>query len=83
MKPQHINIELGEIVKSLGYKIRKDTGNFRSNNCIIKEEKVIVLNKFATIESHNRTLAKAINQEDVVGIFIKPVIREFLDSEEK
>jgi nanoRNase/pAp phosphatase (c-di-AMP/oligoRNAs hydrolase) len=81
MKPKQLFDELTEVAKALGFAIRKDTGNFRSNNCVLKEEKIIILNKFGSIESHNRTIALAINQSDNNSIFIKPVIREYLAEE--
>lgn len=79
MKPQKLYEELSEIAHSLGYRIRKDTGNFKSNNCILKDEKIIILNKYSGIEGYNSTLAKAIYESDCEGIFIKPVIREYIE----
>ncbi|HPD33681.1 MAG TPA: hypothetical protein P5545_07055 [Bacteroidota bacterium] len=79
MKPQKLYDELSEIAMSLGYKIRKDTGNFKSNNCILKDEKIIILNKYVSIEGHNSTLAKAIYDANYEDIFLKPVIRDYID----
>ncbi|OGU56578.1 MAG: hypothetical protein A2X64_06340 [Ignavibacteria bacterium GWF2_33_9] len=81
MRPKQLFEELIEIAKSNGYAVRKDTGNFRSNNCVLKDEKIIILNKFSTIESHNRTLAYAINQLLDNANYIKPAIREYLQEE--
>ena len=81
MKPRELFEELTAIAKSLGFTIRKDTGNFRSSNCILRDEKIILLNKFNTPEAHNRTLASAINLADNNSIYIKPVVREFLAEE--
>lgn len=81
MKPKQLLEELTEVAKALGFAIRKDTGNFRSNNCVLKDEKIIILNKYGSIESHNRTLALAINQSENNSIFIKPVIRDYLTEE--
>jgi|YNPBryBLVA2012_1023415.scaffolds.fasta_scaffold07806_2 hypothetical protein len=80
MKPNQLFDELSEIAKNLGYRIRKETGNFKSNNCIVKQEKIIILNKFANINSYNKTLVAAIKQEDYEKIFIKPQVREFIES---
>jgi hypothetical protein len=81
MKSTTLFEELSELVKNAGYKIVKDTGNFRSNNCILKDEKIVVLNKFANIESHNKTLAAAIIQSNLDNFYIKPVIREYIDTQ--
>lgn len=81
MKSKQLFDELTELAKSLGFSIRKDSGNFRSSNCILREEKIIILNKFTSIESHTKTLTEAINQSDLNSIFIKPAIREYLSKE--
>lgn len=80
MKPNQLFEELSEIAKSLGYRIRKDTGSFKSNNCIVKQEKIIILNKYASVNSYNKTLVAAIKQEDYEKIFIKPQLREFIEN---
>ena len=79
MKPQKLYEELTEIAKSLGYKIRKDIGNFKSSNCILKDEKIIILNKYSGIDGYNSTVAKAIYDSDCEGIFIKPIVREYIE----
>jgi hypothetical protein len=79
MKASVLFDELAELVKIAGYKIVKDTGNFRSNNCILKDDKIIVLNKFANVEAHNKTLAATIIQSNLENNYIKPVIREYID----
>ncbi len=79
MKPNLLYDELLEIAKSLGYKIRKETGNFKSGNCIIKQENLIILNKFGSLSSFNKTIATAIKSKGDTDIFIKPQIREFID----
>lgn len=83
MKPQKLYEELSEIAKSLGYKIRKDIGNFKSNNCILKDEKIIILNKYSGIEGYNSIIAKAIYDSDYEGIFIKPIVREYIEQVSK
>ncbi len=80
MKPNQLFEELSEIAKSLGYRIRKDVGNFKSNNCIVKQEKIIILNKYASINSYNKTLVAAIKQENYDTIFIKPQLREIIEN---
>lgn len=80
MKPNQIFEELSDIAKLLGYRIRRETGNFKSNNCIVKQEKMIILNKFTSIDHQNKTIAQAIKQENYDKIYIKPQIREYIES---
>jgi len=80
MKPHQLFEELSQIAHNLGYRIRKEIGNFKSNNCIVKQEKIIILNKFASVNSYNKTLVAAIKQENYDKIYIKPQVREFIES---
>ena len=43
--------KLEDIFEENGYKVRFEKGNFKSGFCIIEDKKVVVLNKFAVIES--------------------------------
>ena len=38
------------------YEVRYEKGNFRSGYCILEDKKVVVVNKFATIESRIQAL---------------------------
>lgn len=43
--------KLEDILKEAGYKIRYEKGNFKSGFCVLEETKVIVVNKFVSIET--------------------------------
>ena len=50
---KHTNYQLSKLeeqFKQLGYKIRYEKGNFKSGSCLIEESKVIVINKFASLD---------------------------------
>lgn len=80
MKNKVIYDELIELLKNLGYKIRKENGNFEGGACIIKDEKIIVLNKNTPIELH-LSIMSAVAYEYSDKIFIKPKLREFIEKE--
>lgn len=44
-------IKLEEMFKDGGYKIRYEKGNFKSGYCRLEERKVIVVNKFVSVET--------------------------------
>ena len=63
------------------YEVRYEKGNFRSGYCILEDKKVVVVNKFATVESRIQALYE-ISQtllkqgkilHDARGIFLKSV----------
>jgi hypothetical protein len=51
---------LQELITLAGYTIRHEKGNFKSGSCIIESGKLIVLNKFAPIESRIMFLIEAL-----------------------
>ncbi len=80
MKKKVIYDELTELLKDLGYKVRKENGNFEGGACIIKDEKLIVLNKNTPIELH-LSIMSAVAYEYSDKFFIKPKLREFIENE--
>lgn len=57
---QHTLDKLEEMLSMAGYSIRNEKGNFKSGSCILEASKVIVLNKFAAVESKVTYLVEAI-----------------------
>ena len=51
---------LESTIKELGYKVRYEKGNFLGGACRVKEDKVVVVNKFLPIEGKLYTLAQVI-----------------------
>jgi len=79
MKPDKLVMELEEVVQSLGYRIRKETGNFRGGSCVLEGESLIMLNKNQPMDTQAVTLAKLIQSLDHGSVFIKPAVRKELD----
>lgn len=83
MKPEAINNELLALVKQLGYTVRREQGSFKSNSCILHNQKLILLNRTTTFETSNVILAQCLSQHTdfLDGIFLKPAVREIIDRE--
>jgi len=39
------------LLKDLGYKVRYEKGNFKTGSCLIENSKIVMVNKFANLES--------------------------------
>lgn len=52
--------KLEELLKSCGYELRYEKGNFRSNYCVLEAKKVVVINKFSAPESRMQSLLEII-----------------------
>ena len=81
MKSENIFQDLIDIAESLGVKIVQEKGNFKGGYCLFEKEKIIVVNKLKPIEQRVRALAKVFSQWDTSEIYMKPVVREIIESE--
>lgn len=54
--------KLEDILGENEYHIRNERGNFKSGYCILQDKKVVVVNKFATIESRINTLVEILKE---------------------
>ncbi len=57
--PSSLN-KLEKILSESGYVIRYERGTFQSGYCILEERKVVVLNKFLSVEGRINTLIELI-----------------------
>ena len=71
--------EFEDLAIKLGFKIIKGKGDFKGGSCIIKDEKVIVVNKRKPIEQKLKILASCFNEIDLDGIYIVPALRAFIE----
>tara|TARA_Y100001968_G_C19378649_1_gene729093 strand:- start:726 stop:992 length:267 start_codon:yes stop_codon:yes gene_type:complete len=69
-----------EVAEELGIKVIQDKGNFKGGYCILKNKDIIVLNRLNPIEQKVKSLAQAFSKLDVSGIYIKPAIRDIIES---
>lgn len=79
MKIEKLILELESLCEKAGYKIRKERGSFRGDQCIIEGEKLIVINKNKPPESQAAILAQVIKQVNPEDTYIKPVVRKHLE----
>lgn len=69
---------LEDIFKETSYKIRYERGNFKSGSCLIQENKVIVINKFASIDTKINFLLEALRTEPIEEGTLSDKSRSFL-----
>ena len=80
MKLKEILQELIDISNNLGLKIIHRKGNFKGGYCILKKEKIIVINKNLPLEQRIAALTNILSTWDISNIYIKPAIREIIKS---
>lgn len=57
--------KLESLLKEGGYKIRYEKGNFKSGYCILEDSKVVVVNKFSSLDIKIGFLLEVIKQVSI------------------
>ena len=71
--------DLKALAAQLGAKVRFEKGDFKGGYCILKESKVIVINKMTNLQRKVMILSAALKELDVDKIYLTPKIREIID----
>jgi len=72
--------ELKEIALQKGIKVRFEKGDFNGGYCILKSEKVIVINKLAQAQRKLFILVEALKEIGIEDIYINPKIRSIIEN---
>ena len=82
MKPAKIFQEFEKLAENLGIRIIQEKGNFQGGYCLLEKVDIIVINKLKPLEQRNKALAVAFSRLDISNLFLKPVIRDLIESEQ-
>ena len=72
--------ELKELAQQLGATIRFEKGDFKGGYCLIKDKKVVVINKFNNSQRKATILATALKELGIEHIYLSPRIREIINT---
>jgi len=77
--------QLEELAQNLAIQIRyepiKKEGTFSPGGlCRLKGENLLIINSKATTKDKIQALAKAVNRFDLSQVYVRPGLREFLDT---
>ncbi len=73
--------ELEELTGQLGLKIRYEKGDFEGGFCILKSQKLLVVNKRLPDPRKASCLALALAEMGIETLFVKPVTRQYIEDE--
>jgi hypothetical protein len=71
--------ELKSLANDLGATVRFEKGDFKGGYCIIKDSKVIVVNKLANFQRKVMILSAALKELGIEQIYLNPRIREIIE----
>ena len=71
--------DLRSVASQLGASVRFEKGDFKGGYCLLKESKVIVINKNANLQRKAMILSVALKELGVDEIYLNPKLRELIE----
>lgn len=75
---QHTLDKLETLLKSLGFKLRYERGNFKTGSCLLENSRIIIVNKYSNLESKINALADLLQRSDTVDTLLEDKQKVFL-----
>lgn len=61
---QHTLDKLEALIKTLGFKLRYEKGNFKTGSCVLENDRIVIVNKFSNLESKINSLADLLQRSE-------------------
>lgn len=71
--------DLKALAAELGATVRFEKGDFKGGYCLVKDSKVVVINKMANTQRKVMILSAALKELGVDQIYISPKLREVIE----
>ena len=81
MNYSHLIADLEELTGQLGIQLRYEKGDFDGGYCVLKEQKVLVVNKRLQDMRKASVLAQALSEFGLESVFVKPALRKYIEDE--
>ena len=73
--------ELESLAASSGITVRYEKGDFEGGFCVLKAERLIVVNKKLPAAKKASVLAQGLAEIGIEDRYLKPVVREYIEEE--
>ncbi len=81
MTHEQIITELEALASNCGITIRYEKGDFDGGYCVLKAERLIVINKRLLLARRASVLAQGLAEVGIDEMYLKPAIREYIEDE--
>ena len=75
---RHTLDKLESLLKSLGFKLRYERGNFKTGSCVLENNRVIIVNKYSNLESKINALADLLQRSETNDTLLEDKQKAFL-----
>jgi len=73
--------ELQTVAQQLGVAIRYERGDFEGGYCVLKTQRILLVNKRLLPNRKASVLALALQEIGLENLFLKPAVREYIEDE--
>ena len=81
MTEEELLLEIEQAASEMGVHIRYEKGNFDGGYCILREEKIIVVNKKLSEIKRCSVIAQALGEYGIENVYMKPIVRTYVEDE--
>lgn len=78
-KLEQIIQDLKAVAQQIGVTVRFEKGDFRGGYCILKDSRIIVINRNSDVKRKSIILAKALSELGLEEIYLPPNIKQFIE----
>jgi hypothetical protein len=73
--------ELESLAEEMGVRIRYEKGDFDGGYCILRDERIIVVNRRLNVSRKVSVISQGLNQLGLDTVYITPVVRLCIEDE--
>lgn len=81
MTEEELLIELEEAAIEVGVQIRYEKGDFDGGYCILRDDKIIIVNKKLSALRKSSVIAQALWEYGIENVYLKPITRTYIEDE--
>ena len=81
MKHEVLIQELQEVAAQLGVTIRYERGDFEGGYCILRDARILLVNRRLLPAKKASVLAMAMHEIGLEDMYLKPAVREYIEDE--
>lgn len=81
MTEEELLLEIEQAAQDIGVRIRYEKGNFDGGYCILRDERIIVVNKKLSDIKKCSVIAQALGEYGIDNVYMKPIVRTYVEDE--
>ncbi|HVN49178.1 MAG TPA: hypothetical protein VMU30_10220 [Bacteroidota bacterium] len=81
MTEEQILSELEELADACNIAVRYEKGDFEGGFCVLKAERMVVINKRLMAARRAAVLAQGLAEVGIDDMYLKPAVREYIEDE--